>query len=181
MSQIALNRFVARRKKWDHRFLGMARHIASWSKDPSTKVGAVLVRPDMTVAATGYNGYPKGMHDLLMDNRTEKYSRIIHAEMNALHFCKDQSVLGYTLYTWPMLCCDRCAVHVIQAGIKRVVSTSYDGDGRWAEQLFKALQYFRSCEIEVQIYPEKDLQRWLVYPTLQDECPEDNCPLCSSP
>ena len=141
-------------EKWDRRFLDMAKLVASWSKDPSTKVGAVLVRPDKTIASTGFNGYPKAMRDIGYDNREEKYSRIIHAEMNALHFCKDQSTEGYALYVWPMLCCDRCAVHVIQSGVQRVVSTTYNGEGRWSESILKSIGYFRSCGLDVQVYSQ---------------------------
>ena len=44
--------------KWDARFLDLAVYVADWSKDPSTKVGAVLVRPDRTIAALGFNRFP---------------------------------------------------------------------------------------------------------------------------
>ena len=48
--------------KWDIRFLEMAKLVASWSKDPSTQVGAIAVR-NRTVIAQGYNGFPRGMGD----------------------------------------------------------------------------------------------------------------------
>ena len=144
-----------KRPTWDEYFLAMAKLASTKSKDPSTKVGAVLVRPDKTIASTGFNGYPAKMHDLNYGVRDEKLSRIIHAEMNALHFCKDQDTEGYTLYVWPMMCCDRCAVHVIQSGVKRVVSTVYNGGGRWSESILKSIGYFRSCGLEVQVYPEE--------------------------
>lgn len=47
-------------EKWDARFLDLAVFIGDWSKDPSTKVGAVLVRPDRTIAGLGFNGFPRG-------------------------------------------------------------------------------------------------------------------------
>ena len=50
-------------EKWDRRFLALAEHVADWSKDPSTKTGAVIVRPDRTIASMGYNGFPRGMAD----------------------------------------------------------------------------------------------------------------------
>ena len=60
--------------KWDKRFLEMAKLVASWSKDPSTQVGAVAVR-NRTVIAQGYNGFPRGMDDdeWLYENKTMKY------------------------------------------------------------------------------------------------------------
>ena len=72
--------------KWDKRFLEMAKLVASWSKDPSTQVGAVAVR-NRTVIAQGYNGLPRGMKDThdRLTVRTLKIKRIVHAEMNAIY------------------------------------------------------------------------------------------------
>src|SRR4051812_43949974 len=100
-------------EKWDRRFLQMARLVASWSKDPSTKCGAVIVRPDKTVASVGFNGFPKGTNDddELYADRETKYSRVVHAEQNALIFAREP-LDGYTMYTWPQgfgPTCDRCA------------------------------------------------------------------------
>ena len=49
--------------KWDLRFLELARHISDWSKDPSTKVGCVVVGPDREIRSTGFNGFPRGIKD----------------------------------------------------------------------------------------------------------------------
>jgi dCMP deaminase len=86
--------------QWDEFYLGMAKYIASKSKDPSTKTGAVIVRPDKSLCSIGFNGFPKKMPDdpALYANRDEKYSRIVHCEMNALLFSREQ-LTGYTLYT----------------------------------------------------------------------------------
>lgn len=165
------------REKWDRRFLDMAQLVASWSKDPNTRVGAVLVRPDKTIASTGYNGYPKKMRDIGMENRDEKLSRVIHAEMNAIHFCKDQSLEGYTLYVWPMMPCDRCAVHIIQAGVTRVVSTDYNGEGRWSESILKSLGYLHNCDVAAQIYPLKDQQSEQATQQPAVSLPPGECPL----
>ena len=100
----------------------MAEHVSKWSRDPSTKCGAVIVRPDKSLASTGFNGFPRGMDDdeELYDNREVKYDRVIHAELNAI-LSAHEPVRGYTLYVWPLPTCSRCAVHVIQSGISRVV------------------------------------------------------------
>ena len=45
-------------RKWKLRFLGLSEYIAQWSKDPSTKVGAVIVRPDKSIVSMGFNGFP---------------------------------------------------------------------------------------------------------------------------
>ena len=109
--------------KWHIRFLSLAEHISTWSKDPSTQCGAVVVRPDKTIASVGYNGFPKGYPDLTnwyLEKET-KHKNVIHAEMNAILFAKELLV-GYTLYTYPIPPCIRCMPHVIQSGISMVVS-----------------------------------------------------------
>ena len=107
---------------WDRYFLEIAQTAAKKSKDPSTQVGAVIVRPDNSIVSLGYNGFPRGIADTVerLHHRPTKYSLVIHAEMNAILSAKEP-LNGYTLYTTPLMPCDRCFVHVIQAGIKRVV------------------------------------------------------------
>lgn len=126
----------------------MAEYVSTASKDPSTKVGSVIVRPDRTVASVGFNGFPKGMLDDpdIYKNRELKYSRIIHAEMNALLFCKEKPT-GYTLYTWPFPPCDRCAVHMVQAGIARVVSRGSLEDPKWS-------RWYKSWELAMEAFQE---------------------------
>jgi dCMP deaminase len=137
--------------KWDKRFLELAKLVASWSKDPSTQTGAVIVRPDRTILAVGYNGFPKGMLDTkeFYSDREIKYSRIVHCEMNAILNSK-QSVEGCTLYTYPFSSCDRCAVHVIQYGIKVAVFPKLpkDLEVRWKESVIKTKGYFKEANIK---------------------------------
>lgn len=106
---------------WDSRYLDLAALVGTWSKDPSTKCGTVIVRPDRSVASVGFNGFARNMSDApaLYADRPTKYSRVIHAEVNALLNAHDR-VDGYDLYT-TIPPCDRCTVQFIQAGIKRVV------------------------------------------------------------
>lgn len=134
--------------KWDIRFLNMAEFISGWSKDPSTKCGAVVVRPDKTIASLGFNGFPRGMSDdkKFYDLRDEKLSRVIHAEMNALLTAKE-SLSGCTLYVYPFSPCDRCAVHIIQAGIKRVVFPAL-APQRWQDSFDRTLKYFEEAGVE---------------------------------
>ena len=141
-------------KNWDIRFLNLAKNISLWSKDPSTKVGAVIVRSDKTIASVGYNGFPKNMPDNeeFYNERNEKYSRIIHAEMNALIHSKED-VNGMTLYTYPMMSCDRCFVHMSQAGIKRIVAPKIYGETyeRWKESFNRVLKYAVECDMIVDL------------------------------
>jgi dCMP deaminase len=142
--------------KWDQRFIELAHHISSWSKDHSTQCGAVIVRPDKTIASVGFNGFPKGTDDAskLYKDRELKLSRIIHAEQNAiLHASEDLS--GYTIYTWPpglSGSCDRCTAHIIQAGIKRIVHVYDDSSEfseRWNEAAKRANQLYTEAGTEV--------------------------------
>ena len=110
--------------KWDQRFLELAKHISEWSKDPSTKVGCVVVGPDRELRSTGFNGFPRGIEDddeRLFD-REQKYPLICHAEENAImHAARiGLSLKGCTAFvTWPP--CTRCARSLIQAGVVEVV------------------------------------------------------------
>ena len=107
---------------WDQWFIGLARHYSTASKDPSTKVGAVIVDPLKRVVSSGYNGFPRGIaDDDRLNDRPRKLDVILHAETNALLFA-ERSVRGCTAYLWPLPPCSRCAGALIQAGIARVVS-----------------------------------------------------------
>ena len=116
---------------WDDRFLELATVISSWSKDPSTKVGAVIVNKDKKIISTGYNGFPRGIKDdHRLDNRAQKYDLVVHAEANAIIHAKEP-LDGCTIYTMPFMPCSRCAGLIIQAGIQRVVSVPSTED-RWS-------------------------------------------------
>jgi dCMP deaminase len=124
--------------KWDARFMSLAEAISSWSKDPSTKIGAVIVNDERRILATGYNGFPRGIDDSeeRLNNKEEKYPRIIHAELNALMnaLYNGVSVKGSTLYVYGLPVCSDCTKSVIQAGIKRVVIPSMrDVPQKWAD------------------------------------------------
>lgn len=108
---------------WDQRYLRLTHQVALWSKDPSTQCGAVLVRPNRTLASVGFNGFPRGMSDApeLYADRPTKYGRVIHSEWNAIQSSHDPSLEGYTVYAWPMPPCDLCTAALAQKGIARVV------------------------------------------------------------
>ena len=124
-------------QKWDTRFVELAMHIANWSKDPSTKVGCVVVGEDREIRSTGFNGFPRGIKDdeeRLLD-REQKYPLICHAEENAImHAARiGVSLKGSTAYvTWPP--CSRCARSLIQSGIKEIIyPTPGEIPERWIE------------------------------------------------
>lgn len=123
--------------KWDKRFLEMADLVGSWSKDPSSKIGAVLIRPDRTVASVGFNGFPRGLSDRedLYANRDYKIATVRHAEENAIGFAKDQSLEGHTLYVSGLPPCCNCASEIIQQGIARVVARHNMVPTRWVQNM----------------------------------------------
>lgn len=141
-------------EKWDNRFLNLAKEVASWSKDPSTKVGAVIVRVDNTIASVGYNGFPSIMPDNpeWLNNREEKYPRTVHAELNAILHSRER-LAGYSLYTTAMPCAP-CAVHAIQAGIRNFIYLKPTADliERWGKSFEKTYQIFNDCLVNYREY-----------------------------
>lgn len=138
--------------KWDQRFLDLARHISDWSKDPSTKVGAVIVRPNKTIVSVGYNGFPRTVRDdkSLYEDRPTKLFRTVHAEVNAI-LTAGQSVKGCILYVWPLHPCANCAGIIIQSGIARVVAFMTSQPKAWEENFAVAKQLFDEARVPVEL------------------------------
>ena len=132
---------------WDNKFMHLAAFVAmEFSKDPSTKVGAVICDEDNRVVSIGYNGFPKGIKDDdRLQDREKKYPLIVHAERNAMLFAT-KSMNNCTLYTYPFLPCSLCAGMVIQSGIKRVVSYK-STNKRWAKDFQISREMFEESGI----------------------------------
>lgn len=113
---------IVTRPTWDEFFLGLAQYYKTRSKDPSTKVGSVIVRPNHTVAGMGYNGFPRQMPDNpeFLTDRTKKYPRMVHAEINALGTVLDQNLTGFVCYS-TFMPCDRCFLQTASRGVHRFV------------------------------------------------------------
>lgn len=136
-------------KNWDHRFLDLAKFISDWSKDPSTKVGAVICDENNRVISVGYNGFPKNVEDdERLYNREMKYQIIVHGEINAILFA-NKSVKGCTLYTYPFQPCSRCASLIIQSGISRVVTLKNKCD-RWKDDFNLSSNLFKESNINLE-------------------------------
>lgn len=135
--------------KWDKRFISLARHVAQWSKDPSTKVGAVIVDENKRIISLGFNGFPIGVMDTddLLSNRELKLQAILHAEENAILFAK-QDLSKCTLYVWPLMTCAKCASKIIQSGIKKVVSCNLNRRPEWENNFKLARQLFDQSGVE---------------------------------
>jgi dCMP deaminase len=140
--------------KWDGRYLRLAKEVASWSKDPSTKVGAVAVLNGM-VLAQGYNGFPRGIKDSeekYLDRET-KYQYVVHAEMNCIFNAamNGVSLYGSTLYIYPLPACHECAKGIIQCGVERVVSPVFENEftqRRWEKSCSTTFNMFEEAGIE---------------------------------
>ena len=135
--------------KWDNRFIKLAEHIASWSKDPSTKVGSVIVH-DKEVISLGFNGYPKGIPDDDLNDRQKKYAKVLHGELNAILFSK-RDLTGFTIYVWPMPPCSQCASVIIQSGIKRVVTCHANAEQfkRWGDKIKITEKMFENADVTI--------------------------------
>lgn len=138
-------------KKWDLRFLKMAKEISSYSKDPSTKVGAVITRGNVFVSC-GYNGLPKRIEDdeEILKDRAAKLKRTIHAETNAIFFAM-RDLTAHTIYIYPFIPCSKCASDISQVGIDRVVSFESNVE-RWNEDFEIARDTFNRSGIELVEY-----------------------------
>lgn len=139
-------------EKWDKRYLELAKLVSSWSKDPSTKVGAVIVDPNNKIISVGFNGLPQYVPDdpEILNDRDRKYQHIIHAEMNAI-LTAQRDLTGYTIYTYPFAPCPQCASAIIQTGIIRVVSVRCE-DSRWVDRLEQAKSFFDMADVETKLY-----------------------------
>jgi len=143
--------------KWNDRFMDMAKMISTWSKDPSSQIGAVAVNDERRVLATGYNGFPKGIDDTWerLNNKKEKYSRIVHAEMNALMnaLYSGVSLKDSTLYVYGLPICPECTKCVIQSGVKHVViPTDKTDKGNWQEVWEQqSLPMFKESGVQVTV------------------------------
>lgn len=112
--------------KWEKRFMDLAHNVAQWSKDLSTKVGAVAVSKHNSVMETGFNGIARGVQDLPERlERPAKYIWTAHAEENLVTHAARRHLEGSTVYV-THLCCSTCARMLINAGVAKIVA----GTGR---------------------------------------------------
>ncbi len=138
--------------KWDKRFLELAEHVSTWSKDPSTQVGCVIANDNRRVVALGINGFPKGIEDSeeRLNDRETKYKYVVHSEPNAFANATG-SVVGCTIYTFPFSPCAECMKLIITNGIKRVVypAASEELRARWGDKLVFAEEMAREAGLEL--------------------------------
>ena len=135
--------------KWDNRFIELAEHIATWSKDPSTQCGSVITDNKHRIVSVGFNGFPQGIPDDDLHDREKKYPKIIHAEQNCMAF-SFRDISGYTLYCTHCPC-SQCASMIIQRGIVRVVfyRSPAEFEERWKKSNEVSLGMFSEAGVEV--------------------------------
>jgi dCMP deaminase len=127
--------------KWLDRYFDLANHVAQWSKDPTTKVGAVIVGHDKREIAVGFNGFPSGVKDTddRLNSKPMKYIFTQHAERNVLDNALF-NVTGATLIATKFPCSE-CAKSIISRKIAKVVSPAPEGE-RWvADSYFSKLMF----------------------------------------
>ena len=113
------------RLTWEELAMGITEVAAKRSEDPYVKVGACVLRHDNSVAGVGYNGAPRGIN-IDWSNRDDRRKRVVHAEVNALSYCRPHEVkfLACTL-----LPCNACLTLCASYGIKKIIySQLYDKD-----------------------------------------------------
>lgn len=140
--------------KKHEKFLRLAEFVANeFSKDRSTKVGAVIVGEDNEVLSLGYNGFPRGLDDNVESRheRPEKYYWAEHAERNALYNASriGASVKNGRIYISGLPPCHDCARGIIQAGVKEVYMWDDGCPDRWGESNQRADEMFKELGIPV--------------------------------
>lgn len=146
-----------RQLKWDRRFMQIAYLTASWSKDPNTKVGCVVIDSDFNQLSGGFNGLPRGIADSpdRLANRDIKLLYIVHAEANAVAAAarNGHSLKGATCYVTRRPCC-QCASLLIQAGVAVVVVPNRTDEKRWLENVEAAERVLVEAGVTYRRVPE---------------------------
>lgn len=144
-----------RRLKWHNRYLELAQQVASWSKDPSSKIGAIAVGSKGQVLAQGYNGFPRGIEDneSRFENKDLKYKYVVHAEMNLIYNASYNGVSldGSTVYVTGLPVCSECAKGLIQVGVQQVIMpTQEDTPDKWVESFKLSKELFEEAGVHWQ-------------------------------
>ena len=162
MSAHRLNRVLeatlpAGRLRRDRHFLELALKHSELSRDPETRVGAVIVGPAGDVRSMGYNRFPEGIEESAarLNDRETKLSLMVHAELVAVMNAARVGIplQGCTLYfaqtddtglVWGGVPCTRCTDHLLMTGITEVISyptkrapSKWHRDWAFARELFR--------------------------------------------
>lgn len=148
---------------WDRYFLEMAKSVSKASKDPSSKIGAVLVNDLKQVVGVGYNGFARGIADTdeRLNNRELKYKLVVHAEVNAILQAGSRA-RGTTIYVYPSFSlppiCHDCCKTAIQAGIIGIVGYEPDESDprvqRWKDSIAVSAEMWKEVGNFIRSYRE---------------------------
>ncbi len=146
--------------EWDRRWFTLAKTYASFSKDPSTKVGAIAVKDKREISA-GWNGFPRGVaDDERIHNRAVKYDIIVHAEQNCIYNAAyvGVSLKGCTLYVYGLPICSDCIKGVLQVGIETVkIGVLGDIPDKWRDSFDQSKSRMLEAGIKWQVYDVSSL------------------------
>ena len=144
---------------WHARYLRLADQVAAWSKDPSSKIGAVAVGDKGQVLSQGFNGFPRGIRDTAkrLTDRDTKYRFIVHAEMNCIYNATYNGVSldNSTLYVSGLPVCQECAKGIVQVGIKHVVMWDRVYPEKWLESFTNSKELFDEAKVKYTFVEEK--------------------------
>lgn len=143
--------------KWDKRFMTMAWLVSTWSKDPSSRIGAVAVNDKRQILATGYNGFPRNIKDTdkRLNDRELKYKLVVHAEKNCIYNAtfNGVSLQDTTMYIYGLPVCNECAKGIIQVGVERVVYApkTYTPQ-EWLDKFEITKSMFKEAKVKIEEY-----------------------------
>lgn len=140
--------------KWDKHFLHLAQVHSELSKDPSTKVGAIIVNGDRQILSSGFNGFPRGIEDTeeRLNNRDTKLKLVVHAEQNAICAAawNGTRLLNGKMYITHAPC-SRCSLEIIQSGVYTVKHPPISWmPERWQEDMYFAQRLLREAGIIIE-------------------------------
>jgi dCMP deaminase len=137
--------------------MSLAEEISTWSKDPNTKVGAVIVGSKGQILSQGYNGFPRGIKDTpkRLNDRDTKLKLVVHAEMNAIYNASYSGVSldGSTMFVYGLPVCSECAKGVIQVGISKIIIKEEFINARphWTESWKMSEEMFKESGVKIYI------------------------------
>lgn len=143
----------------DSKHMMLARAVGEiYSKDRSTKVGAVIIGPDGEQLAIGYNGFCRGYDDNRDENheRPLKYLLVSHAEANAIYNAarEGHKLKGSSIYVSSLPTCIECTKAIIQSGISKVfIEADSLLSGRWQENWSLSQSMYKDCGVELFVIP----------------------------
>jgi len=147
------------------RFMKEVDTAASFSKDPSTKVGAVALSPSLSIRSKGWNGFSKGVNDNIPERweRPEKYNWVIHAERNMISQAAEEgtALKDSIVLVGPLFPCKHCADDLIQSGVKTVIAPRSTHEP-WISDEYIPRTKFREAGVEVITVEQDSDGKWQI-------------------